>query len=504
MTWRDEKAAGRASVVPEQRRDPGTLHWRLDAIPGADLWRAPTVGAGTVIPSIVVRRWVDGPEPEAGSPTVDYAADPGVHLASPERILLRGIPLAKDRWVGRHWFGLRLSKIIRGPGDLALMHLRWLLWNLEDDRRVTTDADVPEVDVQGSCAVAWSPLMVPLMDAKVHDLPRGWRSQIARSPADGQRVTGDPISRPDPAGTANRGTPATAPAPWTGFRWRPLEAGVLEALAAAGSGTHIPARLGKALEQADLAASATGSPVLSGSGGLVARTLQTSHAELQLVMSGCDGDRVGLKAWLAPQLAVAEVPDWSVAEPPGPAAGNGSAGRVGMSVVRAEDLAELVVRAVRIGASDTKRLTVNGLSRQVFLERLRDPLTPLPSDLAADETWRSLWASSWTVWRLQQMSRTAADPEGQPDDHGVAPVTMRVLTAGPCGNYVLMGDRGDPGRIRLVERPTSDLFHDLISMVLDQPTLDSLERSVSADGEGSRTGPGATSQSPIDTRTRHR
>lgn len=429
------------------------LRWVANHIPGAEVRLAPLAVVGSVTPSFVIRRWTDwstedvGPQaemPAFGSPQSPWQEDS--HQA---------FTVAKDRWIGQEWFGLRLQQVVRGPRHIPLTRFRWLLWDINRTHGIDIDRDAPDLDIQGSCAIAWTPLVGRSMDGQVFSMAADWRPRVPmpRGPKPGMGPNGaqNPVSdREALAIDVSSGRWCQ----WASLQLRPVDPGSLAILDAELKDGGLSNSAVNLLRQLDLLSKEPGAAgELSASGRIFTDTMVKTVRRVRLTSTRGDIERDEFSCWLAPRLMAVEIQQVFHQ-------GQDSAGA---TLLRAEDLPELTLRSVGSPVSDTRALRVDTIPLSTFQQRVRSPSCALPDALEGDPAWAGLWNAPWVVWQLA----FTQDGDGE---NGSGADKLRVLTAGRHGNYILQGVPQRHDLVRLVARPTSELFDDLMRRVVQLPS----------------------------------
>ncbi|NUL46142.1 hypothetical protein F7P69_13200 [Cellulosimicrobium funkei] len=472
---------------------PVPVGWTPAFLPGADLLLMPLPGPDRTTPVFTVRRWNTNADLTAGAEVHDPRTDSAPESArfgsrtGPDPA--RGVPVGMDRWSGGDWFGLRFLRLVPSLAGRPLVETRWLLWSATGGQPADFDLmrDAPVLDATAVCAVADLPLLEMILDSMADAIPGGWAPalgsahpspqavvQVGRTAASGAEP-GSPRQTDGPGHDAGRPGPrqrfSTAGA-WTGASmlhlshqalaflrehppgnpWGPLQDGRAQHVVEAGLAEAATRR------PTDRAAVAAG--VLQGAEQVSTLTIHSSHGRhraLELHRSG------GLVAAVAHALPV-----------------SGEQDEVLLGLYPAERAAELVIRSAALGPSDSRRLGIDAVSRDLLLRRTLDPALPLPAELSGNPRWRELWGQPWLMWTLETVHGDGTGSTGGRE-------VLTGLSAGRWGNQILTrtpndGDRdgtsggiaddlaGFPGHpdssshvVRLVPAQTSSLLITLLN-----------------------------------------
>lgn len=424
---------------------------------GADLVTLPLNVEGRGNPTFMVSGWGAGVSPVA-------APDP--RADSP----LEGLPVARDRWQGGAWSGLRFLRLSRSRSGRPMAEIRWLLWPAGAPGPAPTRGDDPALDVTATCDLADLMLFEPIFDGLATGLPRDFTPRMpAEAPTRQARfgLQHEPLggSRAS-TGVGGPSAPGDAPAERLPDRWQgtglvPVASSVVDALRGTDP-ARVWGRLGReaARPVIDAGLAAPDGDRLSERSAMAAAILQDPEQASSLSVTDAGGTRTVLTLSRQGGLVVALVP----APGDGAEAPDHGDGQILLGLYPAERSAEMVVRSAGLGPSDTRRLDPDTISWDHLVRRALDPSLPLPPGLrsveygsevpdAADthrgstDAWQDLWTGHWTLWSLST--------DGHPP--------LVVLTSGRTGNHVLLRPEGDEAdTVRLVPTPTSSLFSALM------------------------------------------
>lgn len=473
----------RPNTPPTAQRLTPTLPvptgWSPGFLPGADLLMMPLPGRERITPVFSVRRWntnADLPEGTAvHDPRTDSAPESPRFGVPGGPDPARGVPVGMDRWSGGDWFGLRFLRLVPSVTGQPAVETRWLLWSAVAGLPEGFDPllSTPVLDATAVCAVADLALLEMLLDSMAGSVPADWAPALAAahpSPRSAARVDQDltapagaeqsTASGHDAGPDSSRQRFSTAGA-WAGAPMTELNPAALAFLRSHRPDTAwglLQDEAARPVVEAGLADAATrrltdraavAAVILQNPEQVSTLTIHSQHGRheaLELYRAG------GLMAAVAHAVPVQGLPDESL-----------------LGLFPAERAAELVLRAAALGPSDSRRLSLDTVPRELLVRRALDPTMPVPADLSADPRWQEIWGASWLLWTLQTEDRTADAVES-----GAAEPLLMALNAGPHGNQVLTrpaaGDPNQEATVRLVPAQTSSLLVTLLNRLTPTPS----------------------------------
>lgn len=484
---------------------PVPAGWTPAFLPGADLLMMPLAGGDRVTPVFTVRHWDTQTDLPAGHSLHDPRTDsaPGApRFGAPDGPApVRGVPVGMDRWSGGAWFGLRFLRTVPSVAGRPVAEVRWLLWSAE--RGLPADFDemttMPSLDVTFLCAVADLVLVEMIADSMAGAVPADWAPALSPGHPSPQSLVGVQYREKDPDATP----PLSEAGVWAGAALLEITPAALETLKTTALTTPtgpVPGGAGPSPVEAWSSLAAAGlaggtGPQLTERGVLAAIVLQGARQVSTLTLHSRHGSHRSLELYL--YRGIVAVVAHALPVP-------GLQDEVLLGLHPAERSAEMVLRSAGLGPSDSRRLTVDTVDREVLLRRVLAPDTPspegmpggvsggLPEDLAADPRWREIWAERCLLWTLETRDIHPAGEgevqgEGQGEEDGAARGsgaaaagrTLMALNAGRWGNHVLTRPDGTGGsstatagaRVRLVPASTSGLFITLQQMLSPGPTV---------------------------------
>ncbi|GAA1672223.1 hypothetical protein GCM10010977_17480 [Citricoccus zhacaiensis] len=458
---------------------PVPTGWSPAFLPGADALMMPLPGPDRTTPVFTVRRWntnADLPEGSAvHDPRTDSAPESPRFGSRGGPDPARGVPVGMDRWSGGDWFGLRFLRLVPSLAGRPTVETRWLLWSANAGQPEGFDPlrDAPDLDATAVCAVADLALLEMMFDSMAGAIPGEWASALAEGHPSPQSVVrvGRVAADESSAGAADEsahdaGRPGSRQRFSTAGAWAGASMLDLAPDALAFLSQHPPGEpWGQLLDdrarpvvEAGLASAATRR--LTDRAAVAAAVLQEAEQVSTLTIHSRHGRHRalelhrsrGLVAAVAHALPVPGEPD-----------------EVLLGLYPAERSAELVIRAAALGPSDSRRLGVDTVSRELLLRRTLDPDLPLPAELAADPRWQDLWSAPWLLWTLESGGADLTESTAGGE-------VLMGLNAARWGNHVLTrshgagdgGSDGDPdggsrGRLRQPDYP--DHPGDLVKLV---------------------------------------
>lgn len=462
---------------------PVPAGWSPAFLPGADLLLMPLPGPDRTTPVFTVRRWNTNADLPAGSevhdPRTDSTPASPRFGASKGPAPARGVPVGMDRWSGGDWFGLRFQRLVPSLAGRPTVETRWLLWSVLARLPEGFDPleDAPDLDATALCAVADLPLLEMPLDSMAGAIPAGWVPAldaehpspqtvvtVGRSPAGGGSTEEAAESGPDAGHPGSRQRFSTAGA-WAGTSMLDLPPTALAFLA-----EHPPGEpwgrfqddRARSVVEAGLADAATRR--LTDRAAVVAGVLQGAEQVSTLTIHSRHGRHRALELHRSRGLVAAVAHARPV---------RGEPDELLLGLYPAERSAELVIRSAALGPSDSRRLGIEAVSRDLLLRRTLDPHLPLPPELSVDPRWQELWGEPWLLWTLTTGSADGVDGADTTSGGEV----LMGLNAGRWGNQVLArpqsGGGGDDANtsgdmVRLVPAQTSGLLITLLQLLAPQ------------------------------------
>lgn len=422
--------------------------WSAGFLPGADVLMMPLPGGHRTTPSFTVRRWAGEGEQRAHWGIDDPRRTPDQAGTD------RGLAVARDRWSGGHWFGLRFLRLVTGPDAKPLAEVRWLLWSIT--RRASAGFDLmtaePDLDATAVCAVADLPLLEKLQDSMAASIPADWSPARSEATAGAGQIR---VEAPATEDTVRGPEAAVQGGAWAGTAMLELPVDGLAALRALTPGqpwSDAEGRLARAVVEAGLGDPS--SRTLTERASLAAAVLQDSDEDTTLSVLDSRGAHTVLSLHRSGGVTAAVVPvsDHSVL----------------FGLYPAERAAEMVLRGAGLGPSDSRGLEKDLVPLTLLQRRTLDPDTPLPTDLQGDPRWRDLWDEPWALWTLTRRTSLPGENPGPVQD------TLVGLNSGRWGNHlVLQSERSAPAGevseeplVRLEPVQTSSLFITLLDRLV--------------------------------------
>ncbi|MGM7668629.1 hypothetical protein [Microbacterium sp. A93] len=453
---------------------PVPAGWSPGFLPGADLLMMPLPGQDRISPVFTVRRWntnADLPEgTDVHDPRTDSSPDSPRFGAPDGPDPARGVPVGMDRWSGGDWFGLRFLRLVPSLTGRPAAETRWLLWSALSGVPEGFDpqTSAPDLDVTAVCGVADLSLLEMPLDSMAGAVPTSWAPALtpghpsARSVVEVERRTPDDGRAPFPERLTTAGA-------WQGAPMSELTPAAVEFLR-----SHRPDAAWGALQDEaarplmEAGFADAGTRRLTDRATVAATILQNAERVSKLTVTSRHGRHHTLELHSAGGVVVAIA--WAR-----PMKGLPDEALLGLFPV--ERSAELVLRAAALGPSDSRRLTVDTVPRDLLVQRSLMPSTAVPEDLAGDPRWEDLWDAEWLLWGLETETRAAtgdSDPEV---------TTFIALNAGRHGNQVLTRPAGEASgahgdthdevgqgpSVRLVPAQTSSLLVTLLNRLTPSP-----------------------------------